>query len=133
LERETLAQWKAEDCAVEYLGRQPREIRAAVAANAAKRLLGRWERLREEMIQRGDPRKVFIAVPQQIESLHAELDSIIARRSPSDPVAEKQVIGLLEHLFPDDAAWVAILVARYEEHCHLRGYWRGESAQVACK
>jgi hypothetical protein len=128
LARETLAQWEAEDRAVEYLGRLPREVRAAVAANAAKRLLSRWDEILEDLIDRGDPRKVFISSPGQSKNLHAELDRIIARRSPSDLVAEDHVIALLKHLYPDDAAWVAIKVARYEENCQ-GGYWHGERSQ----
>ena len=130
--REALAQMEAEDRVLAYLATQPREVRAAVAANAAQQLLYRWEVLWEELIEQGDRRKVFIATPPQFESLHAELDGIIAKSSPSDPVAEKRVIGLLEHLFPDDAAWVAARIAR--ETYHSYGYWRGESANMGdCK
>ena len=130
--REALAQMEAEDRVLAYLARQPREVRAAVAANAAQQLLYRWEVLWDELIEQGDRRKVFIATPRQFESLHAELAGIIAERSPSDPVAEKHVIGLFEGLFADDAAWVAIRIAR--EAYHSYGYWRGESANMSdCK
>jgi hypothetical protein len=99
-----------------YLWDKPPELAAAIAASVAKRLLRRWETERQELIRAGDYRKVFIATHQDSENLHAEVDRIIAKGWPSDPIMEEQVILLLENLRTDvpadHAAWVAIKIAR---------------------
>ena len=120
LERDVVPLWEAEGRAVRYLWDKPPELAAAIAAKVAKRLLRKWELERQELIRADDPRKVFIATHQEsLGNLHAELDRIIARRSPSDPNVEERVISLVENLPTDvpadDAAWVAITVARLFE------------------
>jgi hypothetical protein len=73
-----------------------------------------WEAEQEDMIRRGDPRKVLCMT----EGDKRNLDHAVARVPPdirSDAAAEEHVIRLLANLSPDEAWWVAHLVADFEE------------------
>src|SRR5271169_328713 len=100
--------------AMEYLSKFPPEVAFLVARNVEKRLTIRWEAEQEEMIRRGDPREVLCMTERDKRNL----DHAVARVPPdiqSDAAAEQHVIRLLAKLSPDEAWWVAHLVADFEE------------------
>jgi hypothetical protein len=88
---------EAEDRAVGCLWKLPKDLAASVALHVAKELLARWEQEKLEMIRRRDPRKVYDFYRKD----YAWLDTVLASASPSDPLLEQRVIGLLTHLPPD--------------------------------
>jgi hypothetical protein len=104
----------AEFDAIRYLSKFPPEVALVVARNVEMKLAIRWEAEQEEMIRRGDPREVF----WMTERDKRNLDHAVARVPPdiqSDAAAEQHVIRLLAKLSPDEAWWVAHLVADFEE------------------
>jgi hypothetical protein len=106
----------AEIAVFNYLREWPAKIAASIAAKAAEQLLERWEKEWDEMIQRGDSRETYLSTSHEIMKHHVYLSAIIARRSSSNPVAERHVIELLAHLPPDSAAGTAIRVVGHQEY-----------------
>jgi hypothetical protein len=100
--------------AMGYLSKFPPEVALVVARKVERMLAISWEAEQEEMIRRGDPRKVLCMT----DGDKRDLDDAVARVPPdiqSNAAAEEHVIRLLANLSPDEAWWVAHLVADFEE------------------
>ena len=111
---EILAKLHAEDDAVRRLEYLDPAVALATARNVERALANRWAAEQEEMIRRGDPREVLCMTERDKRNL----DHAVARVRPdiqSDAAAEQHVIRLLAKLSPDEAWWVAHLVADFEE------------------
>jgi tetratricopeptide (TPR) repeat protein len=99
---QTCARLEAEDQAIAFLSGKPPQPAAAIAANAAKRLLRRWDIERAHLISLGDRRKVLINTPQESERCWVQMDKLAAKAPSSDREAEDSLIALLLEL-PQDA------------------------------
>ena len=110
---EVFARLDAEDRAVVYLGKLPRQVALATALKVELLLATRWEEEQSEMLRRNDPREAVQIYPedfQKIDRASAEIPPDIN----SDAAAEKHVIDLLADFPRDRAWWIARTVVMYE-------------------
>jgi hypothetical protein len=110
---ETLAEWEAEDRAVNYLGTLSHELAVITSVKLKKTLAELWEVEKQAMISRGDPRYVYDTTAEE----RGWLTSAVAACSKNPlwwSCSVEQVQELFAKLPPDVAAFIAYRVARYE-------------------
>jgi hypothetical protein len=110
----SLAMFRAEDEAVEYLGKYSPEVALAVARNVEEELAIKWKQEQREVMSRGGSRVIFPITEQHLRHLRFALTRI-PLGVPSDAVGEEQILALLADLPTDRAWWVAHKVAHYQE------------------
>jgi hypothetical protein len=111
----SLAMFRAEDAAVEYLGKYPPDVALVVARRVEGRLAIRWQKEQSELMSRGESRVIFPITERHLRDLNFALARI--PNVPSDAVGEEQILALLADLPTDRAWWVAHKAAHYEESC----------------
>jgi hypothetical protein len=110
--REAIDEMDAEDRVIRYLANLPQQLAAITGVKAAIEAAGIREVEKEDMLRRGDPRRVYLSSANERDWLNSsEAKYCQDPRWQSCPAAE--VLEHLAHLPADAAAFIAYKAARW--------------------